>query len=84
MNIRVFLLCRDRPIDYSFHGLTEKARHELFFVNSAVDGRSRLPCLALVVGHPFFWDYFASLVDRLLQLNIEGRNQDSWNFLDFI
>jgi hypothetical protein len=43
-----------------------------------------MPFPALVVGHPVFWDYFASLVDRLLQLNIEGRDQDSWNFLDFM
>ncbi len=84
MNIRVFLSCRDRPIDYSFHGFAEIARHELFFVNSAVDGRSRLPFPVLVVGHPVFRDYFASFVDRLLQLNIERRDQDSWNSLDFM
>jgi hypothetical protein len=64
--------CRDAPVDDPFECPTEKTWHQFFFVDSAVDGGSRLPFPALVVGHSIFRDYLASFVDCFLQLNVEG------------
>ncbi len=36
------------------------------------------------MGHSVLGDYFASLVNCSLQLNIERHEQDSRNFLDFL
>ncbi len=62
----VFFPRRDRPIDELLEGSAKITRHELFLVDSAVDGCLWLPFPALVVGHPILWNYLPSLVDGFL------------------
>ena len=79
-----YFLCAATAQFQALQGSTKIARHELVFVNSAVNGRSRLPRPTLVVSQSVFRDDLASLVYCILLLNVQRCEEDAGYLPDFL
>ncbi len=77
-------MCCDCPIDDLFEGQTKVTRHQFGDVHTAVDGRSRLPFPALVMGESILWNDFAAFIDCLLELDVQWSKEYAGDLLDLV
>ena len=79
--VKIFSACRDSPINNPLDACTKHAQEEFFCIDMAVDGRARLPFVALVVSESIFLNNPPKLINCVLLLDVHWGKENSWDIL---